>query len=242
MRGRIQRGGQVGVDARRRDLERPVRGRNAARVKGSPTLRIRFEIPALDRLAQHNRPGQRVGDLGGGQAGGQRAAVHRRARDRDTVDSGLALARPEGDTGPRGVGEDEGERGNPVGELGDGPRHIVLLGHIDTVPGEIAVRREGDLLYGRGSVDAKGPMAAFVMAAARYATAARYASQTSEGGLRVTVHEYQAILILSAVNGDPRLCERVKVGYLSPRIGWQFTLKRADYDRWVERARRLVRQ
>ncbi len=29
------------------------------------------------------------------------------------------------------------ETGNAVGVLGDGPRQIVLLGHIDTVPGEI---------------------------------------------------------------------------------------------------------
>jgi LysW-gamma-L-lysine carboxypeptidase len=47
----------------------------------------------------------------------------------------------------------------------------VLLGHIDTVPGDIPVRiedeEEGPVLYGRGSVDAKGPLAAFVSAVAR---------------------------------------------------------------------------
>jgi LysW-gamma-L-lysine carboxypeptidase len=52
-----------------------------------------------------------------------------------------------------------------VGEKGEGPVHIVLLGHIDTVPGEIAVRMDGDDLVGRGAVDAKGPLAAFVAAA-----------------------------------------------------------------------------
>jgi LysW-gamma-L-lysine carboxypeptidase len=57
--------------------------------------------------------------------------------------------------------------GNVVGELGDGERTILLLGHIDTVPGLIDVRREGSLLYGRGAVDAKGPLAAFVSAARR---------------------------------------------------------------------------
>lgn len=45
-------------------------------------------------------------------------------------------------------------------------RDIVLLGHIDTVPGYVPVRIEGDALFGRGSVDAKGPLAAFVAAAA----------------------------------------------------------------------------
>jgi LysW-gamma-L-lysine carboxypeptidase len=57
------------------------------------------------------------------------------------------------------------DAGNAVGEIGDGPVHVVLIGHIDTVPGEIAVRIEGDELVGRGAVDAKGPLAAFVAAA-----------------------------------------------------------------------------
>jgi LysW-gamma-L-lysine carboxypeptidase len=57
------------------------------------------------------------------------------------------------------------EAGNAVGEIGDGPMHVVLLGHIDTVPGEIPVRIEDGELVGRGAVDAKGPLAAFVSAA-----------------------------------------------------------------------------
>jgi LysW-gamma-L-lysine carboxypeptidase len=57
------------------------------------------------------------------------------------------------------------EAGNAVGILGDGPAEIVLLGHLDTVPGEIPVRIESGALYGRGSVDAKGPLAAFIAAA-----------------------------------------------------------------------------
>lgn len=76
------------------------------------------------------------------------------------------------------------EAGNAVGELGDpaAPRTLVLLGHIDTVPGNIAVRIEGDLLYGRGSVDAKGPLATFVAAAAQFGSAAAAAAE-----LRVVV-------------------------------------------------------
>lgn len=60
------------------------------------------------------------------------------------------------------------EVGNAVGEIGDpaGPT-IVLLGHLDTVPGEVPVRQEGADLYGRGTVDAKGPLAAMVCAGAR---------------------------------------------------------------------------
>ena len=36
--------------------------------------------------------------------------------------------------------------GNAVGELGDGEREILLLGHIDTVPGFIPVRIEGQVI------------------------------------------------------------------------------------------------
>ena len=84
------------------------------------------------------------------------------------------------------------EAGNAVGVLGSGPEHVVphggatrseaeglvlseaeepvmLLGHIDTVPGFIPVHREGDRLSGRGAVDAKGPLACFVAAAGRAA-------------------------------------------------------------------------
>ncbi len=57
--------------------------------------------------------------------------------------------------------------GNAVGVKGDGPRELLLLGHIDTFPGEVPVRRQGDRLYGRGAVDAKGPLATFAVATAR---------------------------------------------------------------------------
>ena len=68
--------------------------------------------------------------------------------------------------------------GNAVGSIGRGPRHVVLVGHMDTVAGVVPVRRERDLLYGRGTVDAKGPLAAFVVAAARVGR---------DAGLRITV-------------------------------------------------------
>ena len=58
------------------------------------------------------------------------------------------------------------EAGNAVGERGHGPATVVLLGHIDTVPGQVPVRVEDGKLYGRGSVDAKGPFCTFVAAVA----------------------------------------------------------------------------
>jgi [amino group carrier protein]-lysine/ornithine hydrolase len=61
------------------------------------------------------------------------------------------------------------DAGNAVGEIGptNAGRVIVLLGHIDTVPGNIAVRIDDGRLFGRGSVDAKGPLATFASAGAR---------------------------------------------------------------------------
>jgi LysW-gamma-L-lysine carboxypeptidase len=59
------------------------------------------------------------------------------------------------------------EAGNVVAFWGSGPREVLLLGHIDTVPGFIPVRREGNRLFGRGAVDAKGPLAAAITAVSR---------------------------------------------------------------------------
>lgn len=60
--------------------------------------------------------------------------------------------------------------GNVIGELkGDGP-NVLLCGHMDTVPGFIPVKIENEEIWGRGAVDAKGPLAALVLAAKRYAS------------------------------------------------------------------------
>ncbi|MEU8080265.1 M20/M25/M40 family metallo-hydrolase [Catellatospora citrea] len=59
------------------------------------------------------------------------------------------------------------EVGNVIGvlERGDGPT-VMLLGHMDTVSGVLPVRPIDGRLYGRGAVDAKGPLAAMICAAA----------------------------------------------------------------------------
>ncbi len=82
----------------------------------------------------------------------------------------------------RGAGFDRAfvdDAGNAVGELGNpsAARTIVLLGHIDTVPGNIPVRIENERLFGRGSVDAKGPLATFAAGAARFGSAAARAAK-----------------------------------------------------------------
>jgi LysW-gamma-L-lysine carboxypeptidase len=59
-----------------------------------------------------------------------------------------------------GAGNAVGRRGSPDGPL------ILMLGHLDTVPDQTPVKQEGSLLYGRGAVDAKGPLATMICAAA----------------------------------------------------------------------------
>jgi len=111
------------------------------------------------------------------------------------------------------------EAGNAVGEWGAGDRQILLLGHIDTVPGEIPVRRKGRRLYGRGTVDAKGPLAAFVMAAARSAVGAdkrvtvvgavEEEAATSKGARFVLSWARPEAVVI----GEPSGWDRVVVGY-----------------------------
>ena len=60
------------------------------------------------------------------------------------------------------------EVGNVIGEIGEGSPVVLLCGHMDTVEGEIQVRVEDGQLYGRGSVDAKGPLAAMIVAASKF--------------------------------------------------------------------------
>ena len=110
------------------------------------------------------------------------------------------------------------EVGNAVGVIGDGPGQIVLLGHIDTVPGEIPVRVEGDTLYGRGSVDAKGPLAAFTNAAAKVGSVEGWQfvvigavdEERDSLGARHIVDRYRPDF---AIIGEPSRWNRITLGY-----------------------------
>lgn len=59
------------------------------------------------------------------------------------------------------VGNVISRRGNPNAPM------IMLVGHLDTVPGQIPVWQEGSIVHGRGTVDAKGPLATMICAAAQ---------------------------------------------------------------------------
>lgn len=63
------------------------------------------------------------------------------------------------------------EAGNIIAETSPASAEppLILLGHMDTVRGVVPLRFEDGKLYGRGAVDAKGPLAAFLCATARLA-------------------------------------------------------------------------
>lgn len=56
--------------------------------------------------------------------------------------------------------------GNVIAKKGSGTPVTMLCGHMDTVPGKIRVRKDGDTLYGRGASDAKAPLMAMLLAGA----------------------------------------------------------------------------
>ncbi|RLF11332.1 MAG: acetyl-lysine deacetylase [Thermoprotei archaeon] len=58
--------------------------------------------------------------------------------------------------------------GNVVGRISGGGPRVLLCGHMDTVPGFIPVKVEDGEVWGRGAVDAKGPLATLILAAKSY--------------------------------------------------------------------------
>jgi [amino group carrier protein]-lysine/ornithine hydrolase len=110
------------------------------------------------------------------------------------------------------------EAGNAVGVWGVGPKQVILLGHIDTVPGEIKVEQIGNLLHGRGTVDAKGPLACFVDGAAAVGAVEGWqvvvigavGEETDSVGARFLVDKYHPDFL---VVGEPNRWDRMALGY-----------------------------
>jgi LysW-gamma-L-lysine carboxypeptidase len=114
--------------------------------------------------------------------------------------------------------------GNAVGVL-EGPatggalKEVLLLGHIDTVRGFPSVAVREGRLYGRGAVDAKGPLAAFATAAAivgprpgwrlAVAGAVEEESTTSRGARHLTMRRRPDFVVI----GEPTGWQRVALGY-----------------------------
>lgn len=97
---------------------------------------------------------------------------------------------------------------------------VLLTSHVDTVPGEIPVRvEEADdeyeppVLWGRGSVDATGPLAAMAVAAVRTGVsfAGVVSEETNSRGARHLIDDREAPD--AVVNGEPSGWNGVTLGY-----------------------------
>ena len=90
---------------------------------------------------------------------------------------------------------------------------VLLTSHVDTVPGDIPVRVEDGVLWGRGSVDAKGPLCAMAVAAVE--TGASFAGVVGEErdsrGARHLTEEREAPG--AVINGEPSGWDGVTLGY-----------------------------
>src|SRR5258708_4731861 len=101
---------------------------------------------------------------------------------------------------------------------------IILLGHMDTVRGYIPVKLQDGVLYGRGAVDAKGPLATFLCAAARlvrsgYVDALQHPiviigaveeEAATSRGARAVEELYQPF---ACIIGEPSGSQAVTIGY-----------------------------
>ncbi len=106
--------------------------------------------------------------------------------------------------------------GNGIARIGSGHPRIVFLGHIDTVDGERPVRRVRGRIFGRGAVDAKGPIAAALVAGVdvdgpgEFVVAAAVGEETDSHGAR---HLIPTLRPDAVIAGEPSGWDGVTIGY-----------------------------
>jgi LysW-gamma-L-lysine carboxypeptidase len=111
--------------------------------------------------------------------------------------------------------------GNVIGVVGNGEPVILLCGHMDTVAGHLPLRVEEGKIYARGAVDAKGPLAAMILAAAEAAKAPGFKGkilvasvveeEATSRGVRHLIT--QGIKADYAIFGEPSGVENITIGY-----------------------------
>ncbi len=111
--------------------------------------------------------------------------------------------------------------GNVIGVVGEGEPTILLCGHMDTVAGVLPLRVEEGKIYARGAVDAKGPLAAMVMAAilavrepgfkGKILLASVVDEESTSRGVKHLIT--QGINAHYAIFGEPSGVENITVGY-----------------------------
>lgn len=123
------------------------------------------------------------------------------------------------------------EVGNVIGDIGaGGGPTIMLLSHLDTVGPFLPVRRDGERLYGRGAVDAKGPLATMICAAAsqpEFPGLIRVVGAVEEERLSRGSHHLARTLPSpdALIIGEPSGWDRVVLGYKG----------KIDLEYWAER-------
>ncbi len=111
--------------------------------------------------------------------------------------------------------------GNVIGVVGEGEPVILLCGHMDTVAGHLPLRIEEGKIYARGAVDAKGPLAAMIMAAVsatkepefkgKILVASVVEEEATSRGVKHLIT--QGIKVDYAIFGEPSGVENVTIGY-----------------------------
>jgi [amino group carrier protein]-lysine/ornithine hydrolase len=114
------------------------------------------------------------------------------------------------------------EAGNAVGVRGNGRKELLLLGHIDTVGGWLDVLHKDGRVYGRGAVDAKGPLCAFAVAAAQARLGADWRvtvvgaveeeAATSKGARHILAERIDSPPV-ACIIGEPSGWDRLTLGY-----------------------------
>ncbi len=108
--------------------------------------------------------------------------------------------------------------GNLIAVKGIGDPKILLCGHMDTVPGQIPVRVEDGLIYGRGASDAKAALVAMLLAASEYRKPTGtiiFAGLVDEEGNATGVKHLAKgkIQFDYAIFGEPSGLENITIGY-----------------------------
>jgi LysW-gamma-L-lysine carboxypeptidase len=147
--------------------------------------------------------------------------------------------------------------GNVIGVVGEGEPVILLCGHMDTVAGHLPLRIDENKIYARGAVDAKGPLAAMIMAAlvaskepgfkGKILVAAVVEEEATSRGVKHLIT--QGIMADYAIFGEPSGVENITIGYKG-QIQLKIALKTETghastpwlYDNSLEKAYELWKQ
>jgi LysW-gamma-L-lysine carboxypeptidase len=94
--------------------------------------------------------------------------------------------------------------GNVICETGSRANSLLLLlcGHMDTVAGELPVRREGSLIYGRGATDAKGALMSILFAFEDFASLMEKSNDDDVRGRRRRTLSSSRLAFAAVVNEE----------------------------------------